>query len=144
MVNLVEIGRNVQYYRRELQKSQSDLAYAASISDKLLSEIERGKANPSALNLISLAGAIGIELEDLVRKEHGIEFLKSKNDISRLQPLLEQIPFAIQVLIIETWEGLLIGMNQYTKNTENLMRLIQDLEKTLENSDGEQAQIMSP
>ena len=82
MVNLVEIGRNVQYYRRELQKSQSDLAYAASISDKLLSEIERGKANPSALNLISLAGAIGIELEDLVRKEHGIEFLKSKNAIN--------------------------------------------------------------
>ncbi len=64
----VRLGLNLQNIRRDQGLSQEELAARSSIHQSYLSDIERGRRNPSLLVLDRIAKALNVEIEDLVRK----------------------------------------------------------------------------
>ena len=56
------IRNNIKYYRKTLNFTQETLSEISGISKDYLSEIERGKKNPSLKRLIIIAKALNIEV----------------------------------------------------------------------------------
>jgi len=63
----VRVGLNVQNLRRELGLSQEELADRAGIHQSYLSDIERGRRNPTIIVLDKLAAALKADLTSLVK-----------------------------------------------------------------------------
>ncbi len=68
------VGERIQYYRKNLGYSVKDLAQRANITSSMLSQIERGMANPSINTLRTIATALNVAvfqlfLEDDVQAE---------------------------------------------------------------------------
>lgn len=61
----IELGMRIAYLRREKKWSQEDLALESNINRNYISDLERGKRNPSLLILSRIAKALGISLEIL-------------------------------------------------------------------------------
>ncbi len=62
------VGLNLQALRRAKGLSQEELAHRSQIHQTYLSGVERGKRNPTVTVLERLAGALEVEVEDLVRR----------------------------------------------------------------------------
>jgi transcriptional regulator with XRE-family HTH domain len=62
------VGQNTQRLRRSKKLSQEELADRARIHQTYLSGVERGRRNPSILVLDRIARALGVDVEDLVRR----------------------------------------------------------------------------
>jgi ribosome-binding protein aMBF1 (putative translation factor) len=59
-------GRKVKDLRRSLKLSQADLADDAGIRRALVSDIERGEANPTLNSIVRLATALDVEPAELL------------------------------------------------------------------------------
>lgn len=59
------IGRRIKEEREKRGLTQRALADAADITDKFVSNIERGSRQPATKTLQAIAGALKIELKDL-------------------------------------------------------------------------------
>jgi len=59
------LGENVRRLRYLAELSQEDLAEAADLRQALISEIERGEANPRLESLTKIADALKVRLTDL-------------------------------------------------------------------------------
>ncbi len=66
LVNPPEIGPRLQAYRKELNLTLAELAAMSGVSRSMLSEIERGNANPTYGTLWHLTRALKIDLNSLV------------------------------------------------------------------------------
>ena len=66
LVNPPEIGPRLQAYRKELKLTLAELAAMSGVSRSMLSEIERGNANPTYGTLWHLTRALKIDLNGLV------------------------------------------------------------------------------
>lgn len=64
----VRVGLNLQDARRKLGLSQEDLAHEAKIHQTYLSGVEGGKRNPTIVVLQRIAAALGLDIEDLVKR----------------------------------------------------------------------------
>jgi transcriptional regulator with XRE-family HTH domain len=64
----VRIGLNVQRLRRGKELSQEELASRAEVHQTYLSGVERGRRNPSVLVLERIAKALGVDVEDLLKR----------------------------------------------------------------------------
>ncbi len=64
---LKKFGREVASRRVKLDLSQGSLACESGVNQSYLSEVERGKANPSLLYMKKLSAALGIELWELLK-----------------------------------------------------------------------------
>ena len=62
------LGENVRAARRTRGLSQETLALDADMKRSYLSELERGRRNPSVRALGRLASALSVEPADLLRK----------------------------------------------------------------------------
>ncbi len=62
-----KIGSRIRGRRTSLRISQEDLAFRVDLSPTYLSQIEAGKRNPSLEALFRLAGALQMDLADLVK-----------------------------------------------------------------------------
>ena len=62
------VGLNIQNMRREKSFSQEELAHRADVHQTYLSGVERGKRNPSIVVLQRICEAMGVDIEDAVRK----------------------------------------------------------------------------
>jgi transcriptional regulator with XRE-family HTH domain len=62
------LGENVRAARKTRGLSQETLAFDADMKRSYLSELERGKRNPSVRALGRLATALNVEPADLLRK----------------------------------------------------------------------------
>src|ERR1700759_4682495 len=62
------LGRRPRPLRQEQQETLSETAARAGISPQYLSEIERGRKEPSSEMIAALAGALGITLIDLTEQ----------------------------------------------------------------------------
>jgi transcriptional regulator with XRE-family HTH domain len=60
------LGRNLRATREEQGGRLVDIAERAGISPQYLSEIERGRKEPSSEMIAAVAGALGVELADLL------------------------------------------------------------------------------
>ncbi|UPT74770.1 MAG: helix-turn-helix domain-containing protein [Elusimicrobiota bacterium] len=59
------IGRRIKEERERRRLTQHALADAAGLSDKFISNLERGSRQPATKSLQAIAGALGIEPKDL-------------------------------------------------------------------------------
>jgi len=73
------LGRRLRALRQEQQETLSETAARAGISPQYLSEIERGRKEPSSEMIAALAGALGTTLIDLTEHVAG--------DLRRQMPL---------------------------------------------------------
>ena len=64
---LRRLGRTVQDQRKRQGWTLRELARRSALSERFLGEVERGRANPSVLRLAGIAGALGLQPEDLLR-----------------------------------------------------------------------------
>ncbi len=64
----VRIGLNVQEARRDRGLSQEELAHRADMHQTYLSGVERGRRNPSVTVLQRIVSALGLDIEDVVRR----------------------------------------------------------------------------
>nr|WP_042183493.1 helix-turn-helix transcriptional regulator [Kibdelosporangium sp. MJ126-NF4]CEL15555.1 helix-turn-helix domain protein [Kibdelosporangium sp. MJ126-NF4]CTQ98220.1 helix-turn-helix domain protein [Kibdelosporangium sp. MJ126-NF4] len=60
------LGRNLRAAREEQGGRLVDIAERAGISPQYLSEMERGRKEPSSEMIAAVTGALGIELADLL------------------------------------------------------------------------------
>jgi transcriptional regulator with XRE-family HTH domain len=61
------LGSRLRELRRERQEKLTETAGRAGISPQYLSEVERGRKEPSSEMIAALAGAFGLTLIDLTR-----------------------------------------------------------------------------
>jgi len=59
------VGQNLTQMRREKGLSQEALAHAANVHQTYVSDLERGKRNPSIIVLDRLAKALDADIADL-------------------------------------------------------------------------------
>jgi transcriptional regulator with XRE-family HTH domain len=64
---LSQLGKRIQYLRKERHLSQLSLALSAGLTKSYLSDLERGQRNPTLKVLNRLAIALGVTLEELFR-----------------------------------------------------------------------------
>jgi transcriptional regulator with XRE-family HTH domain len=64
----VRVGLNVQRLRRDKGLSQEELASRAEVHQTYLSGVERGVRNASILVLARIAKALGVDIEELVKR----------------------------------------------------------------------------
>ena len=65
------LGRRLRVLRQEQQETLSEMAARAGISPQYLSEIERGRKEPSSEMIAALAGALGTTLTELTEQLTG-------------------------------------------------------------------------
>lgn len=78
-----QFGKILRDLRKVKQMTQEELAFRAGMNVTYLSDLERGKNNPSLAVLVDLARALGVELTDLVT---GIQISDVDNPTSRKRP----------------------------------------------------------
>ena len=62
------VGRELRDERQDAGRTLADVAELAGVSTQYLSEIERGRKEPSSEMIAALAGALGITLIDLTEQ----------------------------------------------------------------------------
>jgi transcriptional regulator with XRE-family HTH domain len=87
------LGRRLRVLRQEQQETLSETAARAGISPQYLSEIERGRKEPSSEMIAALAGALGTTLIDLtelvagdLRRQLSLAPLASRPQAGRTRP----------------------------------------------------------
>jgi transcriptional regulator with XRE-family HTH domain len=60
------VGRNVRKFRVERGMTQEEFAVVAGVGQNYLSDLERGKRNPTVLTLWALSQALGVTPVDLI------------------------------------------------------------------------------
>lgn len=63
---LIQLGGRIRDVRKGLGISQEELAHLSGMHRTYVSSVERGERNISVLNLLSLAGVLGVDAGDLV------------------------------------------------------------------------------
>lgn len=67
MNSLLSLGKRIRYLRKQKGYSQEDLALECEINKNYLSDLERGRRNPSLLILDKVAKGLGVTLEELFK-----------------------------------------------------------------------------
>lgn len=65
---LANIGRAIRQFRHELGVSQEELGYRAGLHRTYVSDLERGRRNPTAWTLRQLAEALGVEPSEIFER----------------------------------------------------------------------------
>lgn len=67
------VGRNFVRLRRESGLTQEDVETRSGFSQQYISDLERGKRNPTVITLYELAQALGVSHVELVLPDDGKE-----------------------------------------------------------------------
>jgi y4mF family transcriptional regulator len=67
-----ELGQRVRARRKHLRLRQRDLAEMAGVTLRGLTDIERGRANPTLRQLVKIADVLGLDLLLTERTRHAI------------------------------------------------------------------------
>lgn len=62
-----QLGMRIRYLRKNKGLSIEDLALEADVNKNYLSDLERGKRNPSLLILEAIANALNVDLSELFK-----------------------------------------------------------------------------
>lgn len=63
------VGRNAARLRKAAGLTQEQLAERSGFSQQYISDLERGRCNPTIVTLYELAAALGVSQVDLVRPD---------------------------------------------------------------------------
>ncbi len=72
------IGDNVLKIRQQKRLRQEELADRSGFHQHYISELERGKRNPTATSLLALADGLGVTPADLVKLPDGVKLKRHK------------------------------------------------------------------
>jgi len=75
------LGKNIQHLRKQKNLSMDALAERSQVSKAMLSQIEKGKVNPTIGILWKIAQGLHVQLRDLITSEPG-KVLFEKKDVS--------------------------------------------------------------
>ncbi len=64
---LAQLGKRIAYLRKEKNMSQLTLSFESNIAKSYISDLERGRRNPTVKILERLSLALGVTLEELFR-----------------------------------------------------------------------------
>ena len=82
-----QIGERLRERRHELGLSLRELADRLGVSPSLISQIERGRANPSVSTLYALVAELGVSLDEMLfnerRAEHAVPEVERGGPIQR-------------------------------------------------------------
>ena len=67
---LIKLGNIIREYRKSLNLSQEKLAFLCNFDRTYISLIERGKRNPSYLNLLKLSEGLKTSISELTKGLH--------------------------------------------------------------------------
>ena len=84
----MQVGKQIQHYRKEKNLSQDELAEIIFVSRQSISNWERGATYPDIQNLLLLSKVFGVSLDKLVKGDletmkqiiHDQEFMRYKKD----------------------------------------------------------------
>lgn len=62
-----QLGMRIRYLRKERKMSQLDLALESGINKNYISDLEKGRRNPSLMILGKIANALNIDLSNLLK-----------------------------------------------------------------------------
>lgn len=65
---LINLGNRIKHFRNQLDISQEKLAHKCDFDRTYISLLERGKRNPTYLNLLKLADGLEIQISKLLEK----------------------------------------------------------------------------
>jgi transcriptional regulator with XRE-family HTH domain len=65
------VGRNVRRLRERAKLTQEQFAEKSGFSQQYISDLERGRRNPTVVTLYELAHALGVSHIDLVKPDSG-------------------------------------------------------------------------
>lgn len=99
----VNIGERIKQIRKSYSMSQATFASHIGISQGTLSEIERGKFNPSVETVISISEKMGVKTDWLLRGDSIVGDLSTNLELFEDQ-LIQKIYNVIQEYINKTFE----------------------------------------
>ncbi|SNY54692.1 helix-turn-helix domain-containing protein [Paractinoplanes atraurantiacus] len=85
------VGRVLRRHRLEQERTLAEVARDAAVSVQYLSEVERGRKEPSSEILAAVCDALGVELSDLLA-EVGRELVEHRAPVLRLRPVAPVTP----------------------------------------------------
>jgi len=68
--NLINLGLRIKHYRQLLNISQEKLAHKCDFDRTYISLLERGKRNPSYLNLLQLTKGLEVSISKLLEEKN--------------------------------------------------------------------------
>lgn len=83
----VTFGSNIRKLRKQCGLTQAQLAERSGLSERYVSEVERGVANPRLMSLRDLAKGLDVSIADLFVFEQGLTSVKEIRE--RLIELLQ-------------------------------------------------------
>lgn len=63
----VEIGKRIEYLRKQKKFTQEELAFRSNINKNYLCDIEKGRRNPTLIVLSKISNGLEITLEELFK-----------------------------------------------------------------------------
>lgn len=84
----MHIGDKIRHRRIELNMTQRQVAKLAGISISFLSDIERGRSNPSLENTLKLGKALGLPIAEVMDTKDADKILEKKSPYEILDPYL--------------------------------------------------------
>ncbi|HEX5204197.1 helix-turn-helix domain-containing protein [Paractinoplanes rhizophilus] len=80
------VGETLRRHRQEQRRTLAEVAREAAVSVQYLSEVERGRKEPSSEILAAVCEALGVELSELVVEVgHELAFDRVPADVVRLR-----------------------------------------------------------
>ena len=81
-----QLGKRIAYLRKKQRLSQLDLALIAEVNKNYISDLERGRRNPSLMILSRISNACKIDMSTLLQgiQDYSLEDIVSK--ISSINP----------------------------------------------------------
>lgn len=114
----MQVGKQIQHYRKEKNLSQDDLAEIIFVSRQSISNWERGATYPDIQNLLLLSKVFEVSLDKLVKGDletmkqiiHDQEFIRYKKDGIIFSTLLFGFPIiSIPLILYLDWYGIAIS-----------------------------------
>lgn len=67
MTVIVQLGMRIKFLRREKKMSQLDLSLECGVNKNYISDLEKGRRNPSVEVLERIANGLGVDLSTLFK-----------------------------------------------------------------------------
>ena len=114
----MQVGKQIQHYRKKKNLSQDDLAEIIFVSRQSISNWERGATYPDIQNLLLLSKVFEVSLDQLVKGDletmkqiiHDQEFIRYQKDGIIFSILLFGFPIiSIPLILYLNWNGIAIS-----------------------------------
>ena len=114
----MQVGKQIQHYRKEKYLSQDELAEIIFVSRQSISNWERGATYPDLQNLLLLSKIFEVSLDQLIKGDvetmkqiiHDQEFMRYQKDVVVFGLLLIGSPIlSIPLILYFNWYGIVIS-----------------------------------